>query len=141
MAQTITWLMPLFLLPGIGVLLVSTSARYSQIHSEVHALVHEGRSLPDRFVQHLYLRAKLFRNALVSLYIGAVTFAVGSIIGVVVDIAGGNSDAWIVEFTTLGIGCLIFAAASMIREPMLVLRVFEYHLNEISRKNQEETDL
>jgi hypothetical protein len=141
MAQTITWLMPLFLLPGIGVLLVSTSARYSQIHNEVHTLLHEGRSLPGRFVQHLFLRAKLFRNALVSLYLGAVTFALGSIIGAVAEIAGGNSNAWVVGFTTLGIGCLIFAAANLIRESMLVLRVFEYHLNEISRKNHEETSL
>ncbi len=44
--DTVAWLTPLVLLPGVALLVLSTSARYGQIHQEFHHLVAEkvGRS-------------------------------------------------------------------------------------------------
>jgi len=37
------WLTPLLLLPGVALLIMSTSARYGQIHAELHHLIEKRR--------------------------------------------------------------------------------------------------
>ena len=55
---------PLLLKPGVGLLILSTSARFGQLHQELHRHLAEGNSPA---VNHLRSRARLLHNALVSL--------------------------------------------------------------------------
>jgi hypothetical protein len=60
------WAAPLLLIPGVGLLVLSTSARFGQLHQELLRQQSEGRS---RAVTHLRQRARLLHSALVSFYV------------------------------------------------------------------------
>lgn len=64
MISTITWIMPLLLLPGVGLLLLSTSARFGQLHAEVHQLFDDPVLGSMDVIRHLLQRARLFRYVL-----------------------------------------------------------------------------
>jgi len=131
---TAFWLFPLILLPGVALLVMSTSARYAQIHEELHHILMERETVEETFFIHLGKRATYFRNALVALYISVGTFAVGSLIGAFMDFMGGPSTVTVVAFSGLGIICLIYASVELIRESLLSLRVIENHLDDVMVK-------
>jgi hypothetical protein len=125
------WLFPLILLPGVALIVMSTSARYAQIHDEIHHILEEQETISLMYCTHLRKRATMFRNALVALYISVGAFAVGSIIGALMEFAGGPSTATVGIFALLGTLCLLYASAELILESMLSLRVIEHHLDEV----------
>ena len=120
------WLAPLLILPGVGMLIMSTSARYSRIHEEIHHLMHANQLHRDR-MDHLYERTKLFRNALVSLYIAVSLFVLSGLLGgiwVFLDING----YWINTLISLsGLVCMLFASAELIRESILSHDIIKSH--------------
>ena len=71
MADTVSWVTPLLLLPGVALLLVSTSARYEAVHQEIHTLLGEVSSDASHCAQHVVRRARLLQSAMLALY-GAV---------------------------------------------------------------------
>ena len=87
--DTGTWLTPLVLLPGVAMLVMSTSVRYGQIHQEFHRLVGEMASANDPHTDSLMHRAKLFRNALVGLYTSVTALAVSGMVGGISTVLGG----------------------------------------------------
>jgi hypothetical protein len=72
------WAAPLLLIPGVGLLILSTSARFGQLHQELHRQRDEGHS---HAVEHLCRRARLLHSALVSLYVSVAVLAFSSLLG------------------------------------------------------------
>ena len=70
------WLSPLLLLPGAAMLILSTSIRLNRLHDEVHHQTEQQHSPSKEIIDHLLMRAKYFRNALVLLYSSISIFAV-----------------------------------------------------------------
>lgn len=134
---TAFWLFPLILLPGVALIVMSTSARYAQIHEELHHIIEEQENISPMYFVHLKTRATYFRNALVALYVSVGVFAVGSIAGALMEFAGGPSTATVVILTCLGILCLIYASVELIRESLLSLRVIEHHLEDVMVEEEE----
>jgi hypothetical protein len=128
---TAFWLFPLILLPGVALIVMSTSARYAQIHEELHHIIEGQENISQIFLVHLKTRATYFRNALVALYVSVGLFAVGSIAGALMDFLNGPSTVTVVILTCLGILCFIYASIELIRESVLSLRVIEHHLEDI----------
>jgi len=123
------WLTPLLLLPGVALLLMSTSIRYGQLHDELHRM-HDGEVAG---IDELIRRAGLFRNALVSLYLSAGLLALGSLAG---GLAGFwmASLNWIVQaITCVGVFCIIFGAFELVRESFLSLHVLNEHAKELKK--------
>lgn len=69
---------PLVLLPGVALLVISTSTRYAQLHEEFHRLLVSTEPTTVDLARHLLARARLFRNALIALYTSVCLFALGS---------------------------------------------------------------
>ena len=88
MSDSTPWLIPILLLPGVALLVMSTATRFGQIHNELHHLLEVDDAVTPIFWQHLSRRAMLFRNALVSLYLSIGAFVMGSLVGAVLDMAG-----------------------------------------------------
>jgi len=132
MTTPVFWLIPILLLPGVALLIVSTAARYGQIHEELHHLQMDEMAVEPMFRQHLAHRARLFRNALVSLYVSVGAFALGSLIGALLDLSGQPSDWAVIALAFAGILCLIFAAYELIRESLLSFQVIAYHLDNLN---------
>ena len=121
------WITPLVLLPGVALLIMSTSVRYGQIHSEFHHLENANVEVDDKIFGHLKLRCLLFRNALVSLYVSVALFALASLLG-------GITLAWmdlsyriIFGLTGVGIASLLYAASQLIRESVLSYEIIKTH--------------
>ncbi|NDJ54313.1 MAG: DUF2721 domain-containing protein [Chloroflexi bacterium] len=129
----ISWVMPILILPGVALLIVSTSARYGQVHDEMHHILHDMEHLPKRIASHLIRRARLFRNALVALYISVGVFALASALGaVMIAMSLEQLSATIVAAgVAIGVCHLLFAAVELIQESMLSLEVIELHFEEI----------
>ncbi|WDI41563.1 DUF2721 domain-containing protein [Bremerella sp. P1] len=117
------WLTPLVLLPGVALLIVSTSARFGQIHTEVHRLLDRPDAHAKILARNLLKRSALFRDALIALYASVGLFALGSLLGGVVNLWRPES-LWVVGGATMvGIGCVVFAAMQLIREAWICLQV------------------
>lgn len=106
---------------------MSTSARFAQLHTEIHRLMDHPDAHARILSQHLLKGSGLFRDALVSLYASVGLFGLGSLLGGVVNLWRLKS-LWIVGTATMtGIGCLVYAALQLIREARICLRVLNDH--------------
>ena len=141
MFTTEVWLTPLILLPGVALLIVSTSARFSQLHTEFHRLVDRPDAHARILSRHLLKRSALFRNALVALYVSVGLFALGSLLGGVVNF-WRPSSLWIVGGATMtGIGCLVYASAELTQEALICLRVVTDHAGRLQNLTDEKETL
>lgn len=127
MFTTEVWLTPLILLPGVALLIMSTSARFGQVQTEFHRLLDHPDPHAKLLATHLLRRSILFRNALVALYASVGLFALGSLIGGVINLWRPES-LWVVGgLTILGIGCIVYAAVELILESVFCLQVIRDH--------------
>lgn len=123
MLATEVWLTPLVLLPGVALLIVSTSARFGQLHTEIHRLLDHPDAHAKIQARNLLKRSALFRDSLVALYASVGLFAFGSLLGGVVNLWRPES-LWVVGGATmLGIGGNVFAAVQLTREALICLQV------------------
>lgn len=120
------WLTPLLFLPGVALLVLSTSIRYGRIHNELHHLTEHSPAAGDA-VAKLMHRAKLFCNALVSLYLSFGLFSLASLLG-------GLTKQWLeisrwltTGLMCLGIASLVFAAYELARESILSFDIIQKH--------------
>ena len=72
------WLAPLLLLPGIGLLIMSTSSRFGHLQGQIIAITTDGSLATLKLAQSLRFRGQLFRFALLMLYVSATAFIVAS---------------------------------------------------------------
>ena len=126
--QEITFILPLVLLPGVALLIVSTSTRVGQLHDEVHRAGdrHSAAGLMD-----MRRRARLFRNALVGLYSCVGIFALTSLIGVSLELLAHSPEWLIVGLTSLGCAALLYAACQLVIEALLSNAIIEQHIQEM----------
>ncbi len=127
MFETEIWLTPLILLPGVALLIMSTSARFGQIHTEFHHLLDHRDAHAKILARHLVLRSTLFRNALISFYTSVGLFALGSLLGGLVNF-WNPEGLWLVGgLTLLGIGCVVYSSIMLVRESLICLQVITQH--------------
>lgn len=123
MVQTELWLTPLILLPGVALLIMSTSARFWQIHEEFHRLLERPDDHSKIISRQLLRRGRLLRNALVCLYTSVGLFSIGSLLGGFINL-WAPSLLWLIGgITLIGIAALVSASAQLIRESLVCMNV------------------
>ena len=132
--STEIWLTPLILLPGVALLIGSTSSRFEQVHSEFHRLLEHPDAHAKIVSRNLRRRARLFRDALVSLYSSVVFLSLGSLVGAFINLWWPNMLWFVGGLTLLGIGCLAFASVQLVRESLLCLNVIKEHSQSIENE-------
>lgn len=132
------WLSPLLLLPGAGLLIMSTSQRFNRLHDEIHHFLEESTQKSRHSFLHLIQRAKYFRNALLFLYLSIAIFAVAGLLGGITSGLGNISVYITIALTITGIFCLAAASIILIKESTLSLEIINIHLNEIKFKDKNE---
>ena len=78
MGSTGLWAAPLLLIPGLGLLVLSTAARFGQLHEELHR---QQKERDSRAIQYLSRRAHLLHSALVSFHVSIAVLAFSSLLG------------------------------------------------------------
>ncbi len=119
------WLTPLALLPGVALLVMSTAARFGQLHGEMHHHIDHGRGsqLPGRLLE----RGVLLRNALVSLYLAVALLSLASLVGGLATLWMSAVRVPVVALTSVSVGCVAVAALSLIRESRMLLEILRAH--------------
>lgn len=135
MSAEISWVALILTLPGIALLIVSTAARYAQVHDEIHHLIDEGHRPSPMIMAHMGRRALFFRNALVALYSSVAIFGIGAFGGAIFSTLSTRLSE-VVAFLAacIGIGLVIFAALNLIRESRLSLEIIQEHLKDLENK-------
>jgi hypothetical protein len=128
------WISPLLLLPGAGLLVMSTSQRFNRLHDEIHHLLETESEMHQDTYLHLLKRAFYFRNALVLLYVSISFFAFAGLVGGITSGITDFSFYLTVGLTIVGIFCLAAAALLLIKESTLSLEILKIHLKEIDIK-------
>ena len=129
------WLTPLLLVPGVALLVMSTSNRFAHVHSEIHDLAnHKHEKDIGNLARSLDKRSVIFNNALISLYLSITFLALAGLIGGLAVIWMGNIFYVVVGLSCLGILCLVFASLQLIRESMLTLEVIKQHCSQIEKE-------
>ena len=125
------WLSPLLLMPGAGLMIMSTSARFAQLHNEMHHLldhvqIHNSKLMVT--ADELLCRSILFRNALVSLYVSVAFLASGGLLGAITSYFFMDVSLYvIISLTGAGIACLILASFFLIKESIHSLDIIREH--------------
>jgi len=121
-------LIPLTYIPGVALLIMSTSQRYTNINSIIHEFSDEEcRIKTDRVKQELR-RAHLFRNSLLALYLSVAFFSLGSLVAFLVNRWGIATSTSVLEITTvIGVVCILFAVSNLAAESILTLDILKHH--------------
>jgi len=124
------WLIPLILVPGVAMLVLSTSMRLNRLHDEVHDVLHERHRVSTAAKDHLRRRAGLFHRALVSLYVCIGLLALASLLGMLGETQRlGEQGGRVLVFsvTALGVACLCYSAQELVRESYLAKEIIDEH--------------
>ena len=136
MTEAVSWVTPLLILSGVGLLIMSTSARYEALHEEIHALLHDDSAAAGACAVHTLSRARILRNALVSLYAAASLLSASGLIAALEAWRVG-SVPWIAwGLLVLGVGCILAATAVLTRESFVSLRIVKDHVREIESRER-----
>jgi hypothetical protein len=121
-------LIPLTYIPGVALLIMSTSQRYTNINGIIYQFSDEEcRIKTDRVKQELR-RAHLFRNSLLALYLSVAFFSLGSLVAFFVNRWGIATSTSILEIATvIGVVCILFAVSKLAAESILTLDILKRH--------------
>ena len=128
-----SWLTPLLFISAPALMILSTAARYAQLHGEIHFLHDHGHAGAGRDVCNTALRKRAvwFRNALVAWYSAIAIFAIASLLGAIVSNWWSVALHGVAGLSVGGIGAVIFAALSLVREAVLSLRIIDLHFDNL----------
>jgi hypothetical protein len=132
------WVSPVVLVSGVGLLILSTSARYGQLHAELRELIRDTHDGPfggesaEVLYGHLRTRTRLLLSALFGLYLSVGLLVTGSLVGVLSAI-WSFSHAPVIALTCAGILGVVYAAIQLIRESRIFLRTVDVCVHRIER--------
>lgn len=81
MHQLGTWVVPLTFIPAVGLIIMSTSARFSALSAEIGKMLGAAEKTPSKLYQLQVKRSRLFNNALISQYVAVASFSLGALLG------------------------------------------------------------
>jgi hypothetical protein len=131
------WVSPVVLVSGVGLLILSTSARYGQIHAELRELIrdaHDGTFPGDAvetLYEHLHTRTRLLLTALFGLYLSVGFLITGSLVGVISGI-WSLSHIPVIVLTCAGILGVVYAALQLIRESRIFLHTVDICVHRVA---------
>jgi len=130
MTESSLWISPLLILPGVALLILSTSARLNRLHDEIDHIVYGQRASDDQLIGRLLHRGRLFRDALISLYVAVALLSFAGLTGVF-SLLYREMAAWLpVGLTGMAVGAIIYSALLLVRESRLSLDVMESHIHQ-----------
>jgi len=136
MSQLGTWVTPLLLLPGVALLVMSTSIRYNRLHDEIHQLdeghAHGTEDAATTHLACLLRRGRYFRDALIALYVAVACFALGALTGGVLALWPHHALWAILGLSGLGVVAVLAAAVLLVRESWLSYEVLEDHARHLT---------
>lgn len=127
---------PLLILPGVGILVMSTSVRSGQVHEEIHRILVSSQDHGACCLPRLQRRAVHFRNALVGLYLTVALLALAGLSAGIDALMTGSGAVITVFLTCGGILILLWASAQLVLESLQSFDIVRAHLAQLrDRRN------
>lgn len=123
---------PILMLPGVALLILSTSIRFNRLHDELHHSI--VKILDPKVLEDLVRRAYLFHKALVKLYTCVALFSLSGFINIVVG-RWYFADLTSCILIGLGITTLFGASLYLVKESRLSLNIINSHKNYLSNSH------
>ncbi len=117
---------PVILIPGVGLLILSTTARFGQLEAEVGKIAGQGDSESRRLVAALLGRAHKFRFALMALYSSAAILAGASLVGGILIFISESSAAVVQALTCIAIAFLFSALMALLIESRMAIAALNH---------------
>jgi hypothetical protein len=134
LTESSLWITPLLILPGVALLILSTSFRFNRLHDEIDHIVFEDHASTKMLLNELLIRGTLFRNALISLYVSVAFLAVAGLFGASLPFLG-SAFSWIpASISGLAVAFLVYAALLLIKESRSSLGIIEAHIEDHQRR-------
>lgn len=125
------WVSPVVLVSGVGLLILSTSARYGQLHAELRELLQDAQDAAARkesttlLYANLRNRTRLLLSALFGLYLSVGLLITGSLVGSL-NAIWSFSKLPVIVLTCAGILGVLYAAVQLIRESRIFLHTVNH---------------
>jgi hypothetical protein len=118
---------PLLLISGVGLIILSTSARFLSVKAEIQKFTPKECKMEKEKVRLELKRAHLFHRALVGLYLSIGFFSSSALFGTLVRDFPKLADFILESFTIAGVVCTVFATSQLIAESFLALTIVKNH--------------
>lgn len=130
MTESSLWISPLLILPGVALLILSTSLRFNRLHDEVEHIASDDHAQHRVLAEGLLLRGRLFRSALISLYVAAALLAAAGLMGVASVYAPNSLGLIPAGLTGIAVGAVVYGTIQLIRESRRSLDIIEAHVQD-----------
>jgi hypothetical protein len=135
------WVSPVVLVSGVGLLILSTSARYGQLHAELRELINDARDQATVdgsaavLFENLRRRTRLLLSALFGLYLSVGLLITGSLVGSL-NAIWSFSRVPVIVLTCAGILAVLYSAVQLIRESRIFLHTVDLCERDVVRSPQ-----
>ena len=119
-------LQPVILISGVGLLLLSTTARLGQLEAEVNRTSAEADPASRELLRHLLLRARKFRLALMSLYASAAILAGTTLLGGALALVSPMAVPVTQILTCFAVVWIFVALIALLIDSRLAIEVLEH---------------
>lgn len=127
---------PLTFLPGIGMLIMSTSRRYIELIRQLQRIFDGGAQYTKHFMKCQHQRLGMFKWALSLLYIAIGLILVGSLLGGLTITIHPLSEYLLFSFIILAVVAGLAAMVLLIKESFVSASlIYEQYDNNIREKN------
>jgi uncharacterized protein DUF2721 len=126
--ENLELLIPLTYIPGVALLIISTSNRYIHLSDNISRYTPEQCRVQAKKVKQELRRAHLFRNSLIGFYLSIVFFSLGSLVAFLTNSWGIETSKTILETASIiGVGLIVFSVISLSYESILTLNILKRH--------------
>jgi uncharacterized membrane protein (DUF485 family) len=130
-------LIPLTYIPGVALLIMSTSQRFINVNNTIHEFSDEECRIQTERVNQELRRAHLFRNSLLALYLSVAFFSLGSLVAFLVNAWGITTSSKVLEIATvIGVFCIVTSVFMLAMESILSLDIIKRH----AKRHQDKTN-
>ena len=119
-------LQPVVLISGVGLLILSTTARFGQLEAEVKGLTGASDEASHTLLRHLLLRARKYRLALMCLYGSATILAGTTLVGGALALVGTLAVPVTQALTCFAVLWIFVALVALLIESRLSIEALEH---------------
>lgn len=119
-------LQPVILISGVGLLILSTTARFGQLEAEVNRLTGASDAASGKLLEHLLLRARRYRLALMCLYASAAILAGATLIGGALALFGTLAVPVTQALTCFAVLWIFVALTTLFIESRMAIEALEH---------------
>jgi uncharacterized membrane protein (DUF485 family) len=132
------WYLPITILPGIGLLILSTARLMVSLNKEMEALLKEATNF-EHLLQKKLQQLRLLTLSLTGLYISTALMVLSGLVSFLKNVAAGAAATWGLAILLLGVALIFISLVLLIIYSVKAVNIRQGHFEQclIKDKNSE----